>query len=136
MENIAGSKKLRLRVLTPLRVVYDNPVDMLIARTTDGDIGILHGHENCTALLGDGALRVIPDRREQKEETLMVFGGILTVQADSAEVTSEMAEYQDRLQDYLDRLAAEKEANKRNEKLADLHANRLEKAIRQALGRL
>lgn len=133
MENIEKTRKLHLRVLTPLRVVYDHPVDMMIARTTDGDLGIMYGHERCTALLSDGVLRIVPDRREQEQEMLMVFGGILNVTATDAVVTTDLAESPDKLQDYIDRLSEEREANIRKEQLANLQTNRLERAIRQAL---
>ena len=134
METTAPDKKLHLQVLTPMRVVYDQPVDMFIARTTDGDLGILSGHERCSALLSDGILRIIPDRREQeRQDTLMVFGGVLTVQDNDAVVITDLAEHPDKLQGYLDQMTWEREANIRKEQLADLQTNRLERAIRQAL---
>ncbi|MCL1805885.1 MAG: F0F1 ATP synthase subunit epsilon [Clostridiales bacterium] len=133
MEETANARKLHLRVLTPTRVVYDSPVDLVVARTTDGDLGIQRGHERCTALLSDGALRIVPDKREQEQEVLMVFGGVLTVKDNTAVVMTDLAESPDKLQDYIDRLSAEREANIRKEQLADLQVNRLERAIRQAL---
>ena len=130
---VGVERKLHLRVLTPMRIVYDGPVELAIARTTDGDLGVMYGHEPCTALLGDGALRIFPDRREKEQDLLMVLGGILTVGENQAVITSDIAEHPDKLQAYLDRLTEEREESARKEKIADLQANRLEKAIRQAL---
>ena len=126
-------RKLRLRVVTPLRVAYDGLIDLVVAKTTDGDMGVMYGHEPCTALLGDGALRIIPDQKEHTQELLMVFGGILTIRDKEAVVMSDIAEPPDQLQAYLDRLLAEKEENLRREQTADLEALRMERAIRQAL---
>ena len=126
-------RKLHLRVLTPMRAAYDGPVDLLIARTTDGDLGVMYGHEPCSALLDDGILRIFPDKREQEQELLMVLGGILTVQGNEAVITSDVVEHPDRLQDYLDKLTEEREENVRKEQIADLQSHRLERAIRQAL---
>ena len=38
------ANKIRLDIVTPERIVYSEDVNMVIARATDGDIGILPGH--------------------------------------------------------------------------------------------
>lgn len=128
-----AERKLHLKILTPMKVVFDEPVDMVIVRTTDGDLGVMYGREACSALLGDGVLRVIPDRREKEQELFMILGGILAVRENHAIVTSDVAEHPDTLQAYLDRLTEEREESIRKERIADLQASRLEQAIRQAL---
>ena len=38
------ANKIRLDIVTPDRMVYSEDVNMVIARATDGDLGILPGH--------------------------------------------------------------------------------------------
>ena len=132
------AKTIRLRVLTPVRAVYDRDVNMVIARTVDGDMGILYGHESRSALLADGVLRIFPvdtvDTNEsKKEELLLILGGILTVNENTAVVLSDIAEYPDKMQERIDKARAEKEENKIIEQTAELITQRMELAIRQAL---
>ena len=133
MAETAGKSKFHLRVLTPLRVVYDGMVDIAIARTTDGDLGVLHGHESCAALLGDGALRIIADKESKQQEVLMVLGGIITVRSDETVIVSDIADHPDKIQEYIDQLMADRAENVRREEIAELQAHRMEKAIREAL---
>ena len=132
MENKAEDRKFRLRVLTPMRVAYDKPVDMVILRTTEGDMGILRDHDTRTALLGDGVLRIFEDSR-RSEELLMVLGGVLTVRDNDVDILSEIAEHPDNIQEYIAQLKAEKAASEIADQSTDLHTKRIEMAIRHAL---
>jgi len=141
MDNIAvtgtvaetNSKTLRLRVITPMSVVYDKQVSMFIARTTNGDMGVLYGHESHSALLADWSLRIIEDEQDKKEELLMVLGGILTVRENDAVIMSDMAEYPEKMQALIEKIKAEKAESKIKNQNTDLHTQRMELAIRQAL---
>lgn len=137
MENVsvASSRKVRLKVLTPLRVVHDKPVEMIIARTSEGDIGILYGHDNRSALLGDGVLCIYEQGRK-KEEVLMILGGIMSVENNEVVILSEVAEHPDKIQEFLEKQAAEKVASEVEDEDADLYTKRMEVAIRNALVRL
>lgn len=130
-------KKIRLKVLTPTRVVYDKPVNMIIARTVDGDIGILYGHDPRTALLDYGILQIFNDKDDntdrREEEILMVLGGILTVKNNEAVILSDIAEHPDKLQEFINKLQEERSAHKIEEQTTDLAMRRMEFAIRHAL---
>jgi F-type H+-transporting ATPase subunit epsilon len=133
MDNVvAESKKVRLRVLTPLRVVYNKPVEMVIARTSEGDMGVLYGHDTRSALLGDGVLRIFEEGR-QNEEILMVLGGILSVENNDVAIISEIAEHPDKMQEFLHKLEEERKTSELVEQTTDLYTKRMEVAIRQAL---
>ena len=154
MEN-RENRKIRLRVLTPVRTVYDKQVNMIIARTVAGDIGILHGHDSRTALLDDALLKIyvnddnngdikdikdIKDIRDdaadagkKNEELLMVLGGVLTVHDNEAVILSEIAEHPDKLQEFIDKLNEERSAHKIKEQNTDVAMRRMEFAIRRAL---
>jgi len=68
--------KVRLRVITPESVKYDEDADMVIMRCTTGDMGILPKHEACSAILDYGVLRILNSREERR---MAVFGGIAQV---------------------------------------------------------
>ena len=135
MDTVAGEKKVRLRVLTPLRVVYDKLVEMVIARTSEGDIGVLYGHDTRSALMGDGVLRIFEEGRD-KDEMLMILGGILTVDNNEVSIMSEVAEKPDQIQAFLDKQAQERTESEADEQTADLYTKRMELAIRNALVQL
>ena len=69
-------KKIRLRVVTPEAVKEQMDVDMVIMRCKTGDLGVLHGHENCSAVLDYGVLRVLNDGTERR---MAVFGGLVQI---------------------------------------------------------
>lgn len=132
-ENKTENKTIRLRVLTPMRVVYDKEVDMVIARTVDGDMGVLYGHESRSALLVDGVLRIFASGEERKEELLMVLGGIFTINGNDAVILSDIAEPPDKMQEHIDKMKAERADNKLREQSTELNTQRMELAIRQIL---
>jgi len=133
MENVATTaKKVRLRVLTPLRVVYDKPVEMVIARTSEGDMGVLYGHDARSALMGDGVLRIFEEDRK-KEVLLMILGGIMTVKNNDVSILSEIAESPDKIQEFLAKFETEQAARKVEDESAELYTKRVEAAIRKAL---
>ena len=126
-------KTLRLVVITPMKVIYDRRVSMFIARTKSGDVGVLYGHENYSAVLADWPLRIVEDGQSKSEALIMVLGGILTVCGNEAVIISEMAEYPDKLQTLIEKIKSEHSENKVKEQSADLQMQRMEFAIRQAL---
>jgi F-type H+-transporting ATPase subunit epsilon len=130
-----NTKTIRLRILTPMRVVYDKQVNMFIARTVNGDIGILYGHESRSAVLDDWAVRIFSDGHERNrgEELLMVLGGTLTVRDNTATILSDIAEYPDKMRTLIDKMNAERAESKIIEQSSELTSQRMELAIRRAL---
>jgi F-type H+-transporting ATPase subunit epsilon len=74
--------KLHLRVITPASIALDEQCDMVIVRCVTGDMGFLPRHEACSAILGDGDLRILNGKDERR---MRVSGGI--VQIKNNEVT-------------------------------------------------
>jgi len=137
---VAEGKKVRLRVLTPMHTAYDGDVDMVIVRTTEGEMGILRGHDNRAALLGDGVIRIFEDAKQGREDAklLMVLGGVFMVGDDGGgatevTVTSEIAEQPDKMQERLRQLEAERRESEILDQDAELFTKRMEMALRRAL---
>lgn len=80
---------IRLEIVTPERSVYNQDVEMVIARATDGDIGILAGHAPLIAGLAIAPLRV---KKEEGEEQIAITGGFIEVQPDKVIVLATTAE--------------------------------------------
>ena len=68
---------LEVHLVTPEREVWGGPAQMVIARGTDGMVGILAGHAPLLIRLAIGALRVQDEAGEWR--TAVVDGGFLHV---------------------------------------------------------
>lgn len=81
--------KLDIHIVTPEREVWSGEADMLIARTVEGELGILPGHAPLLALLDVGPLAVV---NGGQREHAVIDGGFLHVAFDRVEVLAEHAE--------------------------------------------
>ena len=87
-------KKLQLRIITPENIKTFEDADMIVMRCTTGDLGILPGHDEYSALLDDGVVRLIYGNNEKR---LFVYSGIATVRRDLITVITGEAEWLDDL---------------------------------------
>jgi len=72
------------------REVWSGDAAMVVARTLDGDVGILPGHAPLLGLLADGVVEV---RTSGGEEWIAaVHGGFLSVAANRVSILAEFAE--------------------------------------------
>jgi len=84
------ANKIRLEIVTPDRIViYSEDVNMVIARATDGDLGILPGHAPLIASLKIWPLRIIKD---EGEEMLSFGGGFIEVHPQKITILASCAE--------------------------------------------
>ena len=88
---MAEKKKMRLRVITPQEIKLDEQVEMVIFRCTTGYMGILPGHEQRSAVLDFGVMRIIGGH--EYERWLAVFGGLVEVKDDVVTVLANAAEW-------------------------------------------
>lgn len=66
----------KLKIVTPDGLKYDGMAEMVVARTTTGEIGIMAKHINLVAPLGMGRALITVDGKEKKASCI---GGILSV---------------------------------------------------------
>ena len=84
---------MNVELVAPDRMVWSGEAEMVIARTTDGDIGILPGHEPTLGVLVPSPVRI---RRDGQDELVAaVHGGFLSVTRDSVSVLAEVVELAD-----------------------------------------
>ncbi len=80
--------QLKVSIVSPERVVFEGPADMVVVPRWDGELGILHGHAPLLAVLGRGRLRVTTGGNERR---FRVDGGFLQTADDAVTVLSERA---------------------------------------------
>jgi F-type H+-transporting ATPase subunit epsilon len=78
-------------LVSPEREIWSGNAEMVIAKTLDGDIGILAGHESVLGVLAPGSVvRIIGT--EGGDITAAVSGGFLAVTDDRVSVLARQAE--------------------------------------------
>lgn len=81
---------LTLEIVTAERVVLtDNNVDMVIAPSVDGEVGILPNHAPLLTILQVGELRL---KKGADEQSIIVAGGFLEVLNDKVTILADVAE--------------------------------------------
>lgn len=81
----------RFMIVTPDRILFDGDVQEVIARTTEGDVGILAGHTRYAAILKTGVLTVkMADGTIRKAA---VATGVIKVSDEKTTVMSTAAEW-------------------------------------------
>lgn len=121
--------KIRLRIVTPSKELYNDNADMVIMRGTSGDIGVLKGHQPLTTTLGYGLLKI---KNGEKELISTLFGGFVDVQPDVITILTDSAEWLDDI-DIKRAEDAKKRAEERlNSKDANIDFLRAELALKRA----
>jgi F-type H+-transporting ATPase subunit epsilon len=80
---------LRLYVVTPARPIVDSEVESVIAPGSEGEFGVLPGHERLLAPLQEGVLQYTEAGRISR---LRITGGFADVQPDRVTVLADAAE--------------------------------------------
>jgi F-type H+-transporting ATPase subunit epsilon len=81
---------IRCEIVSQDRSVFEGEADLVLAPTTEGQIGILPGHAPTLAVLGMGILTV---RRGEEEEIFTVTGGFIEIQPDIVSVLADASEH-------------------------------------------
>ncbi|MDX1770368.1 MAG: F0F1 ATP synthase subunit epsilon, partial [Planococcaceae bacterium] len=82
-------KTIKVNIVTPDGPVYDSEVNMIIANTTTGEIGILPGHIPMVAPLEVSAIRL---KKDNQTDIVAVSGGFLEVRPDQVSILAPSAE--------------------------------------------
>jgi len=87
------AEPMRVEVVSADRVVWSGESTNVIAKTTDGEIGILPGHAPVLAVLQPSAVVIFCD--DGKREVVAVEGGFVSVSQGRVSILSEYAEMAD-----------------------------------------
>ena len=81
---------LKVEIVAVDREVWAGEVDLVVARTTEGEIGVLHGHAPLLGALAEGGIvRLVQGGAETR---VAVHGGFLSVTDDGVQILAELAE--------------------------------------------
>ena len=124
---------MHLKIITHEKVVFDENVDEIYTKTTDGEMGILKNHVPVMVALDIGVTKAIKDNQPILFTTM---GGVLQFKEDEALILTTTAERGDEID-----VARAKEAlNRAKARLADseaeIDAKRAEAAVARAMARL
>ncbi len=131
-----ADKHIRLEVVTPERIVVDEPVQIVMAPGILGEFGVLSGHTPFLTTLKVGMLHY--DDAGGNERFVFINGGFAEALADKVTVLAESAEKRqnidkERAQASMDR--AEKRLSEQSEEI-DLDYLRAKAALERAVNRL
>ena len=85
-----ADKNLRVELVAADRAVWSGDAKMVIAKTVEGEIGLLAGHEPMLAILGSGEVRITLPTGESNKAT--AADGFLSVEHDVVTIVARDAQ--------------------------------------------
>ena len=85
-----AEKNLRVELVAADRAVWSGDAKMVIAKTVEGEIGLLAGHEPMLAILGSGEVRITLPTGESIKAT--AADGFLAVEHDVVTIVARDAQ--------------------------------------------
>jgi F-type H+-transporting ATPase subunit epsilon len=86
------AKSFQVDIVTPEAVVWSGEAEMLLARTTEGDIGVLADHEPTMAALATGAVTI---RHGNELTSAGLHGGFLQIYRNQVTLLTDSAKLAD-----------------------------------------
>ena len=81
---------MHVELVAPDREVWSGDAEMVIARTAEGEIGVMPGHQPLLGVLVEGTVRI--KRSGENEMVAAVHGGFLSVSNRGVSVLGELVE--------------------------------------------
>ena len=89
-----ADKTFNLQIISPTRIFYDDQVDMVEMKTSEGEIGVLAGHIPLTAILEPGILRI---KKTDGNKEAALHDGFVQIQKDKVTILAESCEWPDEI---------------------------------------
>jgi F-type H+-transporting ATPase subunit epsilon len=86
---------LQVELVSPERILHRGEAEMVVARTTDGEIAFLTGHAPFIGALGIGTVKIVGG--DAGEQRAAVHGGFVEVSQDRVSILSDVAELADQI---------------------------------------
>lgn len=83
--------ELTVALVTPDRELWSGAAAFVVARTTEGELGVLPGHEPVLALIDEGAVIRI-DTASGEKVVAAVHNGFLSIDSDRVTILAQLAE--------------------------------------------
>ena len=121
---------MEVEVVSPERILFSGEADMVVCRTTDGDIAFMANHAPFIGALGIGAVRIYANG--SVIEQAAVHGGFVEVSNNRVTILSDVAE----LASQIDLRRAEEALARAEARLAREQDAEVEAAVRRATVRV
>ena len=86
---------LNVELVSPERSLWSGEASMIVAKTVEGDIGVLPGHAPVLAVLANGVVRI--DGTDGSQVRALVVGGFLSIADDRVSILAEFTEHLDEI---------------------------------------
>lgn len=124
---------MKIKIITHEKIVFDGEADEIIAKSTEGEFGILENHVPCMKVLDICVAKVI-NKGEVKLFTVM--GGVLQFKNNEALILTDIAECSDEIDCNRAKNALARAEERLADAKAEADAKRAEAAKARALARL
>ncbi|HEX9529798.1 MAG TPA: ATP synthase F1 subunit epsilon [Acidimicrobiales bacterium] len=81
---------MQVALVSPERILFEGEADMVVGRTSDGEIAFLTGHAPFLGALGIGAVKIVAT--DGRQERAAVHGGFVEVRGNRVTILSDVAE--------------------------------------------
>ena len=89
---MAGGTSLEVSVVAADKQVWSGQASMVVAKTTEGEIGILPGHEPMLAMLAPGEIEVRITPLDGPKVSVNADNGFLSVENNNVAIVAALAE--------------------------------------------
>ena len=83
---------LNVSLVAPDREIWSGAASFVVAKTTEGEVGVMPGHEPLLGLISDGAVVRIDVADSSDKVVAAVHGGFLSIDSNQVTILAEVAE--------------------------------------------
>jgi F-type H+-transporting ATPase subunit epsilon len=123
----------QLEIVTPDRKFYEDDVDMVVVRTTTGDLGIMKNHMSLLSPLAVGTVKI---KKNGDYREAACAGGFIQVGQDKTTIITDSAEWPEEIDVERAKKAAERAEELLKMKSSEIDMVRAQIALERALNRL
>ena len=124
---------MKVKIITHERIVYEGEADEIIAKSTEGEFGILQNHVPCMKVLEICVAKLIKDG---KTELFTIMGGVLQFKDNEVLILTDIAEKSSEIDAVRAKAALARAEERLADNKAEYNAKRAEAAKARALARL
>ena len=125
-----ADKTFTLQIISPTRIFFDEEVDMVEMRTTEGEIGVLAGHIPLTAIVEPGVVKI---HQEGKVREAALLDGFVEIRGNKVTVLAEACEWPENIDGKRANEARIRAERRLAEKNPQTDVDRAEAALKRAL---
>lgn len=127
-------KPFKLEIITPEKIFFDGETEHLIARTSEGDVGILHGHTPYVANLVSGPVKV--KMTDGSFRRAAVSEGVIKASPDGVVILANAVEWSDEIDVERAKRSVEDAKRRIKENKSQREFDLAEQKLKRALNRI